>query len=164
MVICSGCIAQALILLLIANGAPVLLNNFLGRRYAWPVDGGGNCADGRPCLGNSKTWRGLLAAVIAAGAAGAMVDVGLGLGLTFGALAMLGDLLASFIKRRIGYAVSGRARGLDTLPETLLPIWLLRQSLDLGYADMALTALLFFLAEEWLSPLLYKWHLRKRPY
>lgn len=160
----SAGIVQALILLLVANGAPVLMNNLLGCRYAWPVDNGLKLADGRSLFGNAKTWRGLGAAAGMAGVAAILLGIEARVGILFGGLAMTGDLLSSFIKRRLGREESTRARGLDTVPESLLPVWLLRESLGLGFIDIVLIIGLFFMAEEWLSPLLYKWHIRKRPY
>jgi len=85
-------------------------------------------------------------------------------GMLFGALAMTGDLSASFIKRRMGRAESSRARGLDTVPESLLPILLLKGPLALSLIDIFLIVMIFFLIEESISPILYRLHIRKRPY
>jgi CDP-2,3-bis-(O-geranylgeranyl)-sn-glycerol synthase len=85
-------------------------------------------------------------------------------GALFGALTMTGDLLTSFIKRRLMRAESSRVRGLDTVPESLLPIWLLKEPLALNYIDIVLIVALFFLIEELVSPVLYKLHIRNQPY
>jgi CDP-2,3-bis-(O-geranylgeranyl)-sn-glycerol synthase len=77
---------------------------------------------------------------------------------------MTGDLLASFIKRRMGHAESSRARGLDTVPESLLPILVLKAPLGLGLIDIILIVAFFFLIEELISPILYRLHIRMRPY
>ena len=162
--ISSTGIVQALILLLVANGAPVLANNFLGRHYAWPVDSGFKLTDGRSLFGDTKTWRGLVAAAGMTGAAAILLGTEPWIGILFGGLAMTGDLLSSFIKRRLGKEESTRARGLDTVPESLLPVWVLKEQFELSYVDIVLIVVLFFMVEEGLSPLLYKWHIRKRPY
>ncbi|MGR9115983.1 MAG: CDP-archaeol synthase [Gammaproteobacteria bacterium] len=162
--LCFACIVQALILLLAANGAPVLAANLLGPRCAWPVDNGVILADGRPLLGSTKTWRGLLAAIGLTWAASALLDIDPGIGMLFGGLVMSGDLLSSFVKRRLGKDESSQARGLDTVPESLLPVWTLKGTLELGLVDIVLIVALFFLVEEFVSPLLYKLHIRKRPY
>lgn len=157
-------IIRALILLLVANGAPVIATKLLGGRFARPVDCGFSLADGRPLFGRSKTWRGLVSSVGAAAA----VSYGLGYcfvnGMLFGALTMTGDLAASFIKRRLGLVESSRARGLDTLPESLLPAVLLKAPIGLSWHDIAAVVSLFFMIEEFVSPLLYRLHIRKRPY
>ena len=154
----------SLLLLLVANGAPVLASKLLADRAAWPIDAGLVLADGRPLLGASKTWRGLLAAMLATALAGGLLGVGWGLGAWFGLLAMLGDLAASFTKRRLGIPPSGRARFLDQLPEALLPLAVLREPLGLDWADVLIAASAFTLFEWLVSPWLYRLHIRQRPY
>lgn len=161
---CLYCMIQAIALLVIANGAPVLLNKALGKRWAWPVDNGLKLRDGRRLFGNTKTWRGLCSAIFITALAAILSGIDSLTGVLFGALAMLGDLLASFTKRRMGCVESSRARGLDTVPESLLPILLLKQPLALSLIDIMLIVTLFFLIEELVSPVLYRLHIRKRPY
>lgn len=158
------CIIQAMALLIAANGAPVLVNKALGRRWAWPVDNRLNLSDGHRLFGTTKTWRGLFSAVCVTTAVAILGGMEPSVGVLFGTLAMAGDLLASFVKRRLGRVESSRARGLDTIPESLLPVWLLKESLGLGLIDIALIVGLFFLLEEFVSPVLYRLHIRKRPY
>lgn len=162
--LCLSCLLQAIALLVIANGAPVLVNNLLGKRWSWPVDNGVKLRDGGRLLGDSKTWRGLCSAIFFTLIAALLSGLDVLTGLLFGALAMTGDLLSSFIKRRIGCVESSRARGLDTLPESLLPVLVLKQPLELSLIDIILAVTLFFLIEEWISPVLYRLHLRKQPY
>ncbi|PKM12562.1 MAG: CDP-archaeol synthase [Gammaproteobacteria bacterium HGW-Gammaproteobacteria-3] len=162
--LCPVCIMQTLMLLLAANGAPVLAGNLLKTRCAWPLDSGLRLADDRPLLGQTKTWRGLVSGVGMTAGVAALLAIDVWTGFMFGILAMGGDLLSSFIKRRLGKKSSSRARGLDTVPESLLPAWILREHLSLSVIDIAVIIGLFFLFEENLSPLLYKWHIRKRPY
>lgn len=161
---CFSCIFVALILLVSANGAPILIRKLLRYRYAFPVDCGINLGDGRPLFGNAKTWRGLLASVCLTMAMACLLGLEPSLGGEVAMLSMTGDLLASFCKRRLGKVESSRARGFDTLPESLLPLWALKTSLALTGLDIVLIVGLFFLIEEFVSPLLYKWHIRVRPY
>jgi len=56
---------QLLLLILAANGAPVLGAAVFGQRGNRPVDGGRVIWDGRPLFGRSKTWRGIALALIA---------------------------------------------------------------------------------------------------
>ena len=153
-----------LLLLLAANGMPVLARRLLGERGAAPIDGGRHFSDGRPWLGESKTWRGLLAAVLATAPLGALLGLGWGLGALFGLLSMLGDLLASFTKRRLGIPPSGRARLLDQLPEALLPLAVLREPLGLDWTEVVLITAAFTLLEWLVSPWLYRLRIRRRPY
>ncbi|GGL28098.1 hypothetical protein GCM10009037_09640 [Halarchaeum grantii] len=100
----------------VPNNAAVLAGG--GR----PIDGGRTWRDGKRLLGDGKTWRGTLVGTLAgaalagalnvarpalAGATGVALPafpLAVALALPFGA--MLGDILASFVKRR-----SGRERG-----------------------------------------------------
>lgn len=162
--LCIYCISLAIALLVVANGAPVIINKMLGQRLAWPVDSGLRLHDGRRLFGKTKTWRGLCSAVLSTAIAAILIKIDFLTGVLFGTLAMTGDLLASFIKRRINCVESSRARGLDTIPESLLPILFLKEPLALSFADIILIVAFFFLIEEWLSPILYQLHIRKRPY
>ena len=153
-----------LILLLAANGAPVVARRLLGDRWARPVDGGCLFADGRPWLGPSKTWRGLLAAALAALLVTPLAGTDWTTGLLVAAGAMAGDLAASFLKRRLGIASSGMAPGLDQIPESLLPLWLVRERLALAGADLAALTALFLILELALSRLGYRLRIRRRPW
>ena len=66
---------QLLILLAVANTAPLLGKRSLGDRLAWPLDGGLAFFDGRPLFGASKTLRGIVLSLLAAAAAGALVGL-----------------------------------------------------------------------------------------
>lgn len=157
-------IVTCVLLLVVANGAPVVANDIFGARWNHAVDGGHRFADGRPWFGASKTWRGILAAIIAAGIAGALLEVGWHIGMAVGGLAMLGDLSASFLKRRLAVPVSGRSWLLDQLPEAVLPLFLLHGTLGLTLPEAAVAVLAFTLLDLLISPLLYRLRLRKRPY
>ena len=158
------CIIQSLALLISANSAPILTEKILGNRLNRPIDNGCKLSDGYRLLGNSKTWRGFYAAVFFSIITALCLDLKPIIATLFAILAMTGDLLSSFIKRRMGKAESSQVRGLDTIPESLLPLWLLNDSLSLNVVDITVTIGLFFLCEELISPLLYKLHIRKNPY
>ncbi|WP_236744361.1 CDP-archaeol synthase [Marinobacter similis] len=97
------------VMLVLANGMPVVVARILKRRWATPVDGGRLWSDGRPILGPSKTWRGLISGVACCALFSSVIGLGLMFGLLFGTLALWGDLLSSFYKRRMGMASSARA-------------------------------------------------------
>lgn len=151
-------------LLLMANAAPVLAQNALGERWARPVDGGRVMSDGRPLLGRSKTWRGLVAALLGCALLGPALGFDLGFSLAFGCTSMAGDLLSSFTKRRRGLEASARATGLDQVPESLLPMLLGMLWLDFGFGMVAICVLAFTLLDIWLSPWLHRLGVRQRPY
>ena len=153
-----------LLLLLAANGAPVIGHFFLGSRGAVPVDNGLVLRDGNPLFGASKTWRGLLLAVAACGAMSALLGYGIRFGLAFGALSMAGDLVSSFIKRRMGLASGARSTALDQLPEALLPSGFAVLALQLDGWWVVALGLAFMLGQMVISLPLYWLHIRKNPY
>lgn len=57
-------ILQLLILLAVANFAPIAAKRLLHERFSYALDGGLVFFDGRPLFGSSKTIRGILAAVL----------------------------------------------------------------------------------------------------
>lgn len=157
-------ITDLLILLVVANGAPILAANLLGARFAKPLDGGRRWLDGRPIFGQSKTLRGIFFALLAAALAAPLLGHDARLGLSVGALAMTGDLFSSFLKRRLGIVSSGMALGLDQIPESLLPAWVLRGAFGLNGPEVLVASAVFLLLELLLSALLYAIGVRKQPY
>jgi CDP-diglyceride synthetase len=157
-------ILQLLILLMLANGTPVIAKKLLGDRYSYPLDGNLTFADGRPLFGHSKTIRGVVLAVLVTTAGAPLIGLGWKTGFLVGSFAMAGDLVSSFSKRRLNLPSSSRASGLDQVPESLFPLLACRYLLSLAVADIAVCVVMFFVGEVVLSRLLYALHLRDRPY
>jgi CDP-2,3-bis-(O-geranylgeranyl)-sn-glycerol synthase len=157
-------VGQLLLLVLIANGAPVITRVLLGRRWGRPVDGGRLCFDGHPWLGPSKTLRGVVAALLCSTVAAVLIGLTASIGLLVGAGAMLGDLLSSFIKRRLGIPSSGMALGLDQIPEVLIPALLVRSQLDISWAEVAGIVAAFVVLELVLSRILFALNIRRHPF
>jgi len=138
-------IAEIVLLLVIANGTPMIIRLLLGTRLDHPLDGNLRFLDGRPLLGPSKTLRGFIGAITATALLAPLFGLAPAQGAAFGLLAMSGDLLSSFIKRRLGIAPSHSAPLLDQLPETLIPLGILYPLLG-STAREALVAVLIFIA------------------
>ena len=58
---------------------------------------------------------------------------------------MLGDLVSSFLKRRLNMPPSSRATVIDQIPECLLPTLAIRSTLGLGALDVIFIVIIFFL-------------------
>ena len=157
-------LVQALVLVLMANGAPVLAARLLGKRASAPVDRGCLLPDGRPLLGPSKTWRGLVLGVLVPALGAPVLGVERQVGALIGALAMAGDLNSSFLKRRLGVPPSGAAPGIDQVPESLLPLLGASGVLGLSLVEVIVGSALFWAGEAILSPLLFRLGLRDRSY
>lgn len=157
-------IVELLALLSTANTVPLLVKRWMGERWAWPLDGGLTLWDGRPLFGRSKTLRGLAFGIAACTLLAALLGLGWAIGLVAGAAALAGDLLSSFVKRRLGFTASSKATGIDQIPESLLPLLAVRTALDLSVAEIAVTVAIFFAGEIVLARLFHRLGLRDTPY
>jgi CDP-2,3-bis-(O-geranylgeranyl)-sn-glycerol synthase len=155
---------RLLLLLTIANGAPLLAKKLWAGALAWPLDGGIRLRDGRPVFGPTKTVRGVLISVAATTAVAAVVGIAWWIGALIGATAMVGDLFSSFVKRRLNRPPSSRALGLDQIPESLVPLLACRGLLGLTVADIGIVVGVFFAGAVVLSRVLYRVGLRDEPH
>ncbi len=156
--------AQILGLITLANSMPVVAKNILGDRFAWPLDFGTVLRDGHWLFGTSKTIRGVLLGVFVCLLVAPLIGVAGWIGLMTGALAMAGDLFSSFIKRRMNRPPSSQALGLDQIPESLFPLLACMSPLGLTLTDVLVGTVIFTVGELLLSRLLFRFHLRDRPY
>jgi CDP-2,3-bis-(O-geranylgeranyl)-sn-glycerol synthase len=115
-------------------------------------------------FGASKTIRGIFLSILATAVGACLVGLGCKTGALIGSAAMSGDLFSSFLKRRVRLPASGRAVGLDQVPESLFPLLACRSALSLTVSDIAVIVLSFCLGDILISRLLYKLRLRDRPY
>jgi CDP-diglyceride synthetase len=157
-------ILELLILLALANGAPVAAAFVLRERCSWPLDGGVSFIDGQPLFGKSKTVRGVVFSVLVAALSGELLDLGWRLGAVLGATSMAGDLVSSFIKRRLKLPPSSRATGLDHIPESLLPLLVCQPELGLSAAEITAIVVFFLFGNMVVSPIFYKLKIRKHPW
>lgn len=155
---------KILFLLLAANGAPILGRILFGSRLTRPVDSQHRLADGQPIFGASKTWRGIGIALLITPLLAVLITLPPLVGVLVAALAMAGDLLSSFIKRRLGIEPSGMAFGLDQLPESLLPLIAVGWYYGMDWRLVLGLTLIFLILELVLSRILYWLHIRKQPY
>lgn len=157
-------IIKLLVLLLMANGTPVILKRVMGGTLARPLDFGVCLPDGRPVFGRSKTWRGILGALIVTTIAARLIGLDWTIGLVIAGFAMIGDLASSFTKRRLGLASGGMAVGLDQIPESLLPFLAVRGDIALSWLDIALGVAAFFVGSLVLSKILFRLGVREQPH
>jgi CDP-2,3-bis-(O-geranylgeranyl)-sn-glycerol synthase len=157
-------ILQLTILLAVANGVPVFATKLCGYRFSRPLDNGARFIDGKPLFGKSKTIRGIVLSILLTALAAIVLRLDWTIGVVVGSMAMLGDLLSSFVKRRLNMPPSSRATFLDQVPESLFPLMACRGLLSLSILDIGFCVAIFFFGEIFLSRLLYKAHIRDRPY
>lgn len=155
---------QLLILVIAANGGPILGRLLMKKIWNTPLDLGTRFIDGRPLLGSSKTIRGVVFGVVTAGLFAEVVALPFEIGIWIGALAMCGDITSSFVKRRLGLQSGAMAFGLDQIPESLIPLMGVKSSYGLSWPGIGLTVGGFLILELLLSVVLYTLHIRKHPY
>jgi hypothetical protein len=143
-------IIDLVLLLVITNGAPVLASLLLGQRFNQPLDYNLHFIDERPLLGPAKTVRGIASAIFLTTLMAPLLGLSPAQGSFFALLAMSGDLVSSFIKRRLGITSSRSAPLLDQLPETLLPLWIMHPVLKESPQE-AFVAMLVFVVIDWLA-------------
>jgi CDP-2,3-bis-(O-geranylgeranyl)-sn-glycerol synthase len=155
---------QLLLLIIVANGLPIIVRWLLKGRWSTPIDGGAVFIDGLPLLGTSKTYRGVLSAIVGTTCIAIVMGWPWDIGLMVSLLAMLGDCLSSFVKRRMNLPSSSIALGLDQIPESLLPLLGVWHQLSLTWEGIVATVAGFLILELVLSGILYKLRIRKHPY
>ena len=143
-----------LCLLVTSNSVPWLLGRACGTRGAAPLDFGLRLPDGERLFGAHKTWRGLAGAMAGTALVAWLAGLTPGLGVAFGALAMMGDLLSSCVKRRLRLQPGHDVAGLDQLPECLLPLVGLARPLALDVTAIAVLAAAFTLGHLLIARLL----------
>jgi len=155
---------QLIALIATANTAPLVAKKLLGGRLSQPLDAGFVLPDGQPLFGRSKTIRGVVIGMSAAAIVAPLVGLPVSIGVLVGITAMLGDLTASFLKRRLRLASSSKSTGLDQIPESLLPLVACRLAFPLTIADIVLGTSAFLLGEIVLARLFFRLGWRDRPY
>lgn len=144
---------KALVLLGAAHTAPWGTGFLLKHHLAAPIDGGMTLADGRRLLGDHKTWRGLVAALLTCALAAALLGYPVALGIDFAILALAGDAASSLIKRRLRLEPGAEFPGLDQIPEALTPLLILSARLGIGLGAVCILTGVFMLADLAVMPL-----------
>jgi len=129
----------------VANAAPVVLGG--GR----PIDGGKKLSDGRPIFGPGKTIRGFIAGLVAGTVFAVLQGVALGFlgnyllrGFLLSLGALTGDLLGSFIKRRVNLERGAPAPVMDQLGFVVVALLFASPALYLSW-EVILTILILTL-------------------
>ncbi|MEN8258316.1 MAG: CDP-archaeol synthase [Thermodesulfobacteriota bacterium] len=135
--------AKVVFFLLWINLLPPLAHLLFGKRFSWPLDGGLLFFDNQALFGSHKTIRGVVASVLG----GVVASFPLGMPLWLAALAalsaMVGDLLSSFIKRRLHKTPGSSIFVLDQIFEGFFPLLLINWFSPLHWWQFILVLLVF---------------------
>jgi predicted MPP superfamily phosphohydrolase len=114
------------------NLLPPLASLICKDRFSRPLDGGRLWLDGRPVFGPHKTVRGVLTSIIGGTAVFHLFNMPWWATAAAAVLAMTGDLLSSFIKRRFSLGSGANVVVLDQIFEALFPACFFFFHLDLA--------------------------------
>ena len=134
---------KVLLLLLAVNSVPALLGRFYPGIGDDPLDRNRKFSDGRPFLGMHKTIRGFLSGILTGGILGYLMGLSLAVGLGVGLLSMIGDLVSSFIKRRLNLSEGTDVAILDQAFEGGFPLLLVHHAGPLSWQSAFGTLLMF---------------------
>ena len=155
---------DTLILILVANGSPIFISYLFSHRASLPVDMAYKLADQQYLFGATKTWRGLISALIITPVSALFLGYSFYFGLLIAVFAMAGDLFSSFIKRRLKKTSSARFLFLDQIPEALFPALICYFVYGLGLIQVIEIVLAFIIIELTSSFVLFRYGIRKKPY
>lgn len=144
---------RALLMIAAASSVPWAVGRACGDRWAWPLDFDLTLWDGQRLFGAHKTWRGLVAGVVASGLVGWAFGPDWLVGCGVGALALAGDVMSSAIKRRLNRPPGAEIPGLDQVPEALLPLLLFREPLGISVATALVLTFVFTILDLFFLPL-----------
>lgn len=153
---------QLLLLLIIANGAPILTRILLNNQWNAAIDFGAKMADGNPVLGASKTWRGILATLLITSIVALIFGYTAEVGILIAMGTISGDLFSSFVKRRLGMVPSSKAPLLDQIPESLISALMMMQIFDLSLLGILFLVFAFTVIDMIMTYFLYHWRVLRK--
>lgn len=136
-------IIKVILFLLWVNLLPAATKEICKERFKLPIDGGRLWFDHRPVFGTHKTVRGFIASLLGGLIFTKILGVPLWAAGSAALLAMAGDLLSSFIKRRFNIDEGTSVLGLDQLFESLFPALYLSLFLPLSLGKILVVVLCF---------------------
>jgi uncharacterized protein len=137
-----GCV-KILILLWSINLAPPLLAHYFQDKWNRPLDRDRRFRDGHPWFGPHKTVRGLVGALVMGTGVGLLLGFPWWVSVGCAVLSMTGDLLSSFIKRRLRLPSGKVVPGLDQVFEGLFPFAILASYQQLSIGAVAILVIVF---------------------
>ena len=146
---------ELLLLIVIANAAPVITSFIIPKQK--PIDFGIKLQDQQALFGQSKTWSGLISSLILTSLFAYALNYDFLIGLIISCLAMLGDLLSSFIKRRLKKQSSEACILLDQIPESVFPALAMMSIYSLSLIQVIAIVVSFIIIELILSSALLRY-------
>ncbi|MDM8539341.1 CDP-archaeol synthase, partial [Desulfobacterales bacterium HSG17] len=121
------------------------LSYFFEEKWDTPLDRGLLFIDGKPFLGNHKTIRGIGGGIIGGVTCGFFLGISLWVALWVGVMSMSGDLLSSFIKRRMRMVDGGNFPVIDQFFEGTFPFIIIAPAYSLSFVQSSLIIVAFII-------------------
>lgn len=150
-----------LILIVIANAAPVITRFIFSEKNLLAIDFGLKLKDQQALFGKTKTWAGIISSLSLTSICAYLLNYDISSGLIISSLAMTGDLLTSFIKRRLKKQSSESCLLLDQIPESVLPALAMKNLYSLSLIQLIVIIVSFIIIELILSTTLLRYRKRK---
>jgi len=144
-------VCKIVFFLLWVNGLPPLVGILVNDRFNQPIDGGRLWLDSKPVFGSHKTIRGLFASLLGGTALFSLLGVAWWCAALAALLAMAGDLLSSFIKRRRTLASGEDVVILDQFFESFFPVFFLNFFVSLSLIQFCTVLICFIFIAYWFS-------------
>ena len=155
MITAAAPVLSLVLFLLWVNGLPPLISMLCGDRWNKALDGGRKWRDQQPVFGPHKTIRGIVTSLLGGILAAPLLGVAWWLAGLAALLAMSGDLLSSFIKRRRALKSGTEIVILDQIIESLFPTLFLGVILHLTWGQITAILTLFVTIAYWSSRFWY---------
>jgi len=143
------------VFLWLINFIPPFLAVLLNNRWDTPLDKHRTFPDGKPWLGNHKTIRGVIGALCGAAVSAPMFSFSTIEGTIMGSLAMFGDLITSFFKRRLNLPSGTVVFGIDQFFESFLPLLYWKHLEQMSWKWL-ICATVFFIAGAYQGSIFFK--------
>ncbi len=156
---------ELLLLLGVSNTMPIVARIVFKRHLETPVDFDRLFfLDRRPVFGPHKTWRGICSSIVGTAFLAWLLGLDVITGMKLAFFSMAGDLIASFIKRRMNLRSGAKATGIDQGIEAFLPLVIMKGELGITWIECLVITIVFTLMEIVLSPIFYRLGFRRHPY
>lgn len=141
---------------------PPFLSVMMGSWWDSPLDFNRSFIDGKPILGRHKTIRGVTGSILGSALVAPAFGWSFAEGVELASLGMVGDLLTSFIKRRMNKPSGTIVPGLDQFLEALLPLIALKGWQQIGTLSFV-AVMAIFSAGAYIGSIFYKRILLVKP-
>jgi len=128
---------------------PPFLSVILGNKWNQPLDFNRRFWDGKPIFGTHKTIRGIVGSIIGATICAPAFGLSSMEGMMLASLGMLGDLITSFIKRRLDKPSGTIMPGLDQFLEGMLPLIVFERQHHIGLLAAIFVLTIFSIGAYW---------------